>query len=462
MSPIKDFKLMYEALNKQNIFTDGDTVAGTVTFTLTEQTKVKCILVKVKGVARVHWTDGTGERRRSHSDHRKFFKDKAYLVTENADGRSKKRVDAFRLLAQLNTWNYELPKGDHQYKFRLKIPQGSFPSSFKGFHGKIAYTLTAKISRSWHLPSIEETVLNFISRALPPVSQGPNCGSVGKEVGVFSKEHIRMSATVDKKVCDTLSIVANISNSSSKKMKPKFSIEQKTTYRAHASHNLSVISVCKMVGETLKQSEETISGQLTIPADVNCSVHNCDIISVEHYVKVYLDISFSVDPEVKLPLVIIPFGLATLQPGGAVGPYPAGAFGGPSKSDFPPPAVAMGPYPAGAVGAPSYSDFPPPAVAMGPYPAGAVGAPSYSSFPPPAFPAGPYGVPTAPGAYGYPAPGPTQPSNTAGGYSNQWPQQHQGPTAPPQFQQGEDLPTYTSLYPPVPDTFTGNGSDKKK
>lgn len=87
---------------------------------------------------------------------------------------------------------------------------------------------------------------------------------------------------------DTLSIVANISNSSSKKMKPKFSIEQKTTYRAHASHNLSVISVCKMVGETLKQSEETISGQLTIPADVNCSVHNCDIISVEHYVKVMM------------------------------------------------------------------------------------------------------------------------------------------------------------------------------
>ena len=192
----------------------------------------------------------------------------------------------------------------------------------------------------------------------------------------------------------------------------------------------------------------------------------------------YLDISFSVDPEVKLPLVIIPFGLATLQPGGAVGPYPAGAFGGPSKSDFPPPAVAMGPYPAGAVGAPSYSDFPPPAVAMGPYPAGEVGPPSYSSFPPPAFPAGSYGVPTAPGAYGYPAPGLTQPGNTAGGYSNQWlqqappysfptaafpppPVQHQGPTAPPQFQQEEELPTYTSLYPPVPDTFAANGSDKK-
>lgn len=89
---------------------------------------------------------------------------------------------------------------------------------------------------------------------------------------------------------DTISIVANISNSSSKKMKPKFSVEQRTMYRAHASSKLSVISVCKMVGDTLKQSEETVSGQLTIPADVNCCVHNCDIISVEHYVKVMMEI----------------------------------------------------------------------------------------------------------------------------------------------------------------------------
>ncbi|XP_073323417.1 arrestin domain-containing protein 3-like [Pagrus major] len=466
MSPIKDFKLMYEALNKYNTFSEGDTVAGMVTFTLTEQTKVKSIFVKVKGEAHVHWTDGTGERRRSHNAHRKFFKDKEYLVTENAEGT-------------------ELPKGDHQYKFRLKIPQGSFPSSFKGFHGRIVYTLTAKISRSWHLPSVEQTVLNFMSRALPHLGQsmGPNCGSVGKEVGVFSKEHIQMSATVDKRVCspgDTLSFVAKISNSSSKKMKPKFSVEQRTMYRAHASHKLSVISVCKMVGDTLKQSEETVSGQLKIPADVISSVHNCDIITVEHYLKVYLDISFSVDPEVKLPLVIVPFSLATLQPGGAAGPYPAGAagpypagaIGGPYPAGAiggPYPAGAVGgPYPAGAVGGPSKSDFPPPAVAMGPYPAGAVGAPSYSDFPPPAFPTGSYGVPTAPGAFGYPAPGPTQPGNTAGGYSNQWPQQvppygfpaaafpapsvqHQGPTAPPQFQQGEDPPAYMSLYPPIPD-----------
>lgn len=129
----------------------------------------------------------------------------------------------------------------------------------------------------------------------------------------------------------------------------------------------------------------------------------------------YLDISFAIDPELKLPLVLVPF-LSSLQSGMAGGLYPAGA----------------------------------------------VGAPSYSDFPPPAFPPGPFPVPTAPGAFGYPGPAPTQHVN-ASGYNNQWPQQvppygfpaaayppsvgpHLTPTAPPLFQQGEP-PNYASLYP---------------
>lgn len=86
MSPIKDFKLVYVAPNKENVFSGGDTVAGKVTFTLKEETKVKGVTVKVKGDARVHWTDGTGDRKRSHSDHRRYFKDKVVLVEEGETG----------------------------------------------------------------------------------------------------------------------------------------------------------------------------------------------------------------------------------------------------------------------------------------------------------------------------------------------------------------------------------------
>lgn len=86
MSPIKDFKLVYVAPNKENVFSGGDTVAGKVTFTLKEETKVKGVTVKVKGDARVHWTDGTGDRKRSHNDHRRYFKDKVVLVEEGKTG----------------------------------------------------------------------------------------------------------------------------------------------------------------------------------------------------------------------------------------------------------------------------------------------------------------------------------------------------------------------------------------
>lgn len=86
MSPIKDFKLVYVAPNKENVFSGGDTVAGKVTFKLKEETKVKGVVVKVKGEARVHWTDGTGDRKRSHNDHRRYFKDKAVLVEEGKTG----------------------------------------------------------------------------------------------------------------------------------------------------------------------------------------------------------------------------------------------------------------------------------------------------------------------------------------------------------------------------------------
>ncbi|XP_075955491.1 arrestin domain-containing protein 3-like [Anarhichas minor] len=440
MSPIKDLNLVYEALNKEDTFSQGDTIAGTITFTLTKETKVKALTVKAKGDARVHWTDGSGDDSESYHAHRRYLKLKEHVVAENEKGTV-------------------LPKGDHQFKFRFTIPQGDMPSSFKGLHGKIVYMLEAKVSRSWRMPSTVQKELKFVSKSPSHLGQVmcPQSGSMDKKMSIFSKGQVRMSATINTNVCspgDNVAVVAKIHNSSSKKMKPKYSLQQKIVYRANASTNISDQSLCKMVGEIIApNSEESVSCQLTVPADVIPTLHNCEILTVEYYFKVYLDISFAVDPEVVFPLVIVPSGFAALQPGGAVGPYPAGAAG-------PYPAGAGGPYPARAGG-------PYPAGSVGPYPAGAVGAPSYSDFPPPAFPIGPYPVPAGSGAYGYPAPDPTQYANISSGYNNQWPQQAapygfptaasssvqpQAPTAPPLFQQGQEPPPYMSPFSPSQDT----------
>lgn len=100
MSPIKDFKLIYETLNQEGTFSAGDTVVGTATFKLSDETKVKSIAVKVKGEARVHWTDGTGDHKRSHSDHRSYFKEKVYLVEKRDKSRPKNLLN---LLARFAT-----------------------------------------------------------------------------------------------------------------------------------------------------------------------------------------------------------------------------------------------------------------------------------------------------------------------------------------------------------------------
>uniref|UniRef100_UPI0037E98BAD arrestin domain-containing protein 3-like n=1 Tax=Semicossyphus pulcher TaxID=241346 RepID=UPI0037E98BAD len=445
MSPIKDLILTYEALNKEDTFSAGDTITGTLTFTLTKDTKVKKLSVKAKGRAHVHWTEGTGDRKKSYTAQRDYFKAKKCFVEKSSN-------------------STVLSQGDHCHKFSFKIPQGDMPPSFKGFHGTIVYKLEAKMSRSWKLPSIVQKELKFVSKSSSYPGQCPLSGSV-------EKGQVQMSATIDKKVCcpgDTISIVAKICNNSSKKMKPKFSLEQKIVYRAHSSTKVSLLTFGKVVEETIeKNSEETVTSKLTVPVDAIYTISNCEIISVNYHVKAYLDISFAFDPEVVFPVVIVPAGSAYLNHDESMGPYPAGPAGAPGYSDFPPPAFPTGPYPEPTG---PYSALTGPGVpfqsgqAPGPYPAGPFGASGYSNFPPPAFPTGHYPAPSGPGTYRHPPPDPSQ---QASGYNNPWPQQappygyptpafppssvpQQAPTAPPMFQQGEDPPMYKSLYPTPP------------
>ncbi|KAJ3604596.1 hypothetical protein NHX12_029336 [Muraenolepis orangiensis] len=68
---------------------------------------------------------------------------------------------------------------------------------------------------------------------------------------------------------------------------------------------------------------------MQIPADMAPSIGNCQILSVEYFLEVRLDIKFSFDPKIKFPVVIMPPGsIAIHQSGGAVGPYPPGTMVG--------------------------------------------------------------------------------------------------------------------------------------
>ncbi|XP_041644093.1 arrestin domain-containing protein 3-like [Cheilinus undulatus] len=450
---VKNFKLTYDAPNEDNTFTAGDTITGTLTFTLTSDTKVKSVSVEAIGCASATWN--AIEDNSLYSETRNYFTYKEAVVVDSSHGTM-------------------LSEGEHCHRFKFQIPPGDWPSSFKGCNGDITYMLEAKIFRSWKFPLIMRKKLKFRSKSLQIPSQCRVSGSAGKK-------KVEISATVDKKVCcpgDILSVVVDICNSSSKDIRPKLQLFQREIYRAEGSTTSSELSHGKIVEKYIAQnSQKTIFCQLRVPVDAVHSINNCEIITVEYFIRAYVDISFTTGPEVELPVVVIPNRFAS-QIHEAMGPdpsytnsplpaYPTGRYPVPTSPSAPfRPGQALGPYPDSPARAPSYSDSPPPAYSPGPYRAffysGQTMGPNLAEavggcdFPPP----GSYPAPTDQDACGFPAPVHTQPAPLRSGFSDQWPQQPPpygdppaafhplAPSAQPQFQQGENPPDYFSINSP--------------
>ena len=84
-----------------------------------------------------------------------------------------------------------------------------------------------------------------------------------------------------------MAVTVKVKNTSSKDMIPKFSLKQNVAFRARGSSKHTDSVICKLVGEVIeKKSERTVTCALKIPPDQILSIQNCDIISVEHQLKV--------------------------------------------------------------------------------------------------------------------------------------------------------------------------------
>ncbi|KAM8865372.1 arrestin domain-containing protein 3-like isoform 2-T2 [Synchiropus picturatus] len=288
MGPVKGLNIFWRVLNAEKNISEGDVLIGAAVFYLKSETKVKSVSVKVKAEARVEWTFSDVH----YVGYRRYFKDKEYLIAPQNRA-------------------IELAKGLHRLDFVLRIPEGDFPSSFRGDYGSIVYALEVKISRTWLRTSSITAELYFLSKsyALFGGMRSRQSDSVDKKVGIFSKGQVNMRVTADKKCSkgEVLYIVAHISNMSSKKVTPKFKLIQTTTYKVKDQTNIVPLTVRSAIGNPVQSgSEASVGCQLSVPDDISYSIHNCSILRVWHTIKVSLDISFAFDPTVLLPLDIIP------------------------------------------------------------------------------------------------------------------------------------------------------------
>ncbi|KAA0714047.1 Arrestin domain-containing protein 3 [Triplophysa tibetana] len=257
---IKTFAIEYDALNDRNTFSNGNTLTGRVIVEITKETKIKDVTVKAKGKADVSFTVSQGQQSVTYWDNEKYFSQtQSVLPQDKAPG------------------SVSLVAGRHVLPFAFQLPYQGLPSSFKGAYGKIDYRLSANLSRSLRAASKAEVKFTFVSQADydQPTLMAPQHGSKDKNVVFFASGNISMDIFLPKsgyQQGEGLVVNGEIVNSSTRKIVPK----------------------------------EKLSKLLPVPLGITPTIQNCRILKVEYGLKIILDVSFTKNPVIKLPLIILP------------------------------------------------------------------------------------------------------------------------------------------------------------
>ncbi|TSM85940.1 Arrestin domain-containing protein 3 [Bagarius yarrelli] len=268
---IKNFSIIYDPINESNTFTNGDIIQGRLVVEVNKELRIDKLYIKCKGDAKVEWTESntSANTEESYSAHERYFK-----------------------LKQIIIWD------------KSKI----------GTYGSIKYVLDAKLSRSWKIPQTTTKEFTFVSNVFENAADlmSPLSGSVDKKMKLFTSGSVVVTASTDKKGYmsgERIKVETHIENSSSRALKLKFKLEQKQTFFAQSKKKYSSKVIFKALEDPIpSRSKKTFTSRLRIPSNLDLTIPNCNIINVHYILKVYLDVPYAKDPEILLPLVIIPTG----------------------------------------------------------------------------------------------------------------------------------------------------------
>ena len=84
-----------------------------------------------------------------------------------------------------------------------------------------------------------------------------------------------------------MKVVANIQNNSGREIKPKYTVYKKNSFFASGKRRVDTRDAFKEVGDPIPpNTNEIVTRFITIPHDVEASIHNCSIITAEHRLRV--------------------------------------------------------------------------------------------------------------------------------------------------------------------------------
>ncbi|XP_069747009.1 arrestin domain-containing protein 3-like isoform X2 [Narcine bancroftii] len=308
MGKVKKIAIVYD----RPVYSSGEWVTGRIVVELTDQIEVTALKMHAKAQADVRWTetDSSSEQTQVYTQKLRYFKHKYMII-----GSESEEVTV-------------LQSGRHEYPFSLVLPHvPPLPSSFKDHYGNVSYWMTAKLHRPWKLRAKvkeEFTVFNQIDINSPGLLE-PLMATDEKTICCWccASGPIILNAKIERKgyiVGESIQIVAEIENHSSRTVVPKAAIYKTTVYHAKSKSKTCSESIAEVKGDSILagQKESRNVMVLKIP-QVPPTLMNCTIIQMGYSLKVGVSIPGAMNLTVNLPIVI--------------GTIPLHSFGGP-VSDF--------------------------------------------------------------------------------------------------------------------------------
>uniref|UniRef100_A0A674P423 Arrestin domain-containing protein 3-like n=1 Tax=Takifugu rubripes TaxID=31033 RepID=A0A674P423_TAKRU len=279
---ITNFNINYDVYNESRTFFSGDRVTGNISFELKKEIKISTIGMEFRGMAHVHWSSSSGgkkRRSRHYSAKLDYFRIKSSILQDCADG------------------GLRLQRGTHVYPFTLQIPQGCVRACSFGRVCCLSRKPGLTIYRPWHLSKSFVTELMFMNRLNlnQPELWSPLSGTNSTTLCCLwcASGPITLTATTEKKVFapgETVKIVCELGNSSSRTATPKGKLLQKQNFFMHNKVNKRLISqtMASMAGHPVSPhtSEVHTELMLTIPPSAPYSIANCSILEVQYVLEV--------------------------------------------------------------------------------------------------------------------------------------------------------------------------------
>ncbi|KAK7173533.1 hypothetical protein R3I93_003377 [Phoxinus phoxinus] len=308
---VKSISVIYSPINQNNTFTSGDFISGKVILDVAKDTKMQSLSVKIKGKAEVFWTERHCKNNvvYSESDKEKYYSvEKFFVRGENTHGNDHETLKD----PSGQPYSSVVAAGRHVYPFTFQLPLQHFPPTFKGSVGKIVYTLETKLSRSMRISSKAKAEFHYVPSPVVsnPELMAPQYGTKDKQMKLFTSGSVSMNINTEKMgyyIGEGLKVLAEVQNNSSRAIKPKYCLYEKHSFFARGKRKLHTHDLFKEEGEPIEpNSRKIVTKVLPIPPSLTISILNCRILKVEYRLRVYLDVPYASDPEIKFPIVILP------------------------------------------------------------------------------------------------------------------------------------------------------------